>query len=82
MNSIFHECFFNQFVSKISAIADREMIAIRRHDITDFEAKRLSALISGDVVIATFFGDSFREKINGKPLSLDLSNLIRDIMAQ
>jgi cytochrome P450 len=59
MAGIFHFSSFNKFIPKITDIVDREIAAIRGHDNYSFHAQELSALISGDTIVKTFFGIAF-----------------------
>lgn len=78
MASIFHISFFHKFILKITDIVDREIAAIRGHDAYSFHAQELSALISGDTIVKTFFGIAFNEKIEDEPISVWFSRLITD----
>lgn len=82
MASIFHFSFFNKFIPKITDIVDREIAVIRGHDEYSFHAQDLSALISGDTIVKTFFGIAFNEKIEDEPISAWFSRLITDTVIQ
>lgn len=82
MAGIFHYSFFNKFIPKITDIVDREIAIIRGHDSYTFHAQELSALISGDTIVKTFFGIAFNEKIEDESISVWFSRLITDTVAQ
>jgi cytochrome P450 len=82
MASIFHFSFFNKFIPKITDIVDREIAQIRGHDKYSFQAQDLSALISGDTIVKTFFGIAFNEKIEDESISVWFGRLIADTVTQ